>query len=72
VEFLRKELDGVPEDLRQVALSQLEDAIRAACTISHIHATHDNVLPYMAICVKISNVIDFLQKTKRALQDKQG
>ena len=71
MEFLHKELDGVPADLRQVALRQLEEAIRAACVITHVHGMQGNVLPYMAICAKISNVVDFLQKFKRDLQDER-
>jgi hypothetical protein len=71
VDFLSKEFDGVPEDLKAVSLKQLEQVVREISMRMNMsdNTIHDFTLH--RLCGKIFGVVDFLQRFKKALQDEQ-
>ena len=68
MEFLRKEFEGVPDEIVAAALAQIEEACRAARMVSAVHHDTSDVLAYMRICAKIGSVLEFLQRFRKTLQ----
>ena len=70
-DFLRDELEGLPDTIQDAALKQVESAVRE---IAGRFAIHDDTLTDVTIyrmCGKIYGVMDFLQKLKRELEDQK-
>lgn len=68
MDFLRKEFEGLPDDIVQVCLKQLESAIRDAT----IQCTSEYDLHCMRVCGNIKGVIDFARQLGRQLRDNQN
>jgi hypothetical protein len=72
VDFLAREFEGVPEEVQKVALKQLEQTIREIHGRVTIHDTTCDIMTLHRMCGKIHAIVDFVQKFRRDLNDKDG
>lgn len=70
MEFLRKETEGLPPQLVEVALAELESLVRQARGAIHYDTSPD--LRCLVLCGKIGAVLDLLQRHRKALEPKES
>lgn len=69
--FLEKEFENVPDEIRDISLQQIQQILREICVKIKLNNELAQNLHLIRDCAKIYAVLDFAQKFKRVLSDKQ-